>query len=211
VAIQALSSFLILALIVGAAVYFRRAQNRNTASGAWVGGEISWPKAFWLAYAIGSWFLMPWIFFLDPATPTPLKWALGFHLASWWIRGPLELVMIYKWFNWTPIYGISHDSLHNLGLFLATSAATAMIGWESLAGDAHAFWAWLFLCSICLAMMAEVTFAALFIVTRGKGNDKIYFASDSEEYRMINRLTLTACIILYGHLAIQTVGMLCCG
>ncbi|HUP56830.1 MAG TPA: hypothetical protein VM598_05210, partial [Bdellovibrionota bacterium] len=200
-------SFLILALIVGAAIRFRHKQNENTAKGKWVGGEISWPKAFWLAYAIGSWFLMPWIFFLDPATPTPLRWAVGLHLASWWIRGPLELVMIYKWFNWTPVYGMSHDTLHCMGVFVATSLATSMVGFEALTSDPHAFWAWLFLSSISLAMMAETSFAGLFFGVRGSGKDKIYFASDSEEWRTINRLTFAACVALYAHLAIQTVGL----
>jgi hypothetical protein len=186
---------------------FKSAQDRNTANRKWVGGEISWPKALWLAYALGSWFFVPWVFALSASTAEPFRWVLYLHLASWWIRGPLELVMIYRWFNWTPVYGISHDAFHNVALFVATSVAASFIGWEQLSADPFNLCVLAYLGSICFAMMAEVTFASLFIATRtpadGLEEHEVYFASDDSRYRLINRLTVAAVVIVYAHWVAQ--------
>jgi hypothetical protein len=197
---QALLSVIALAGMVGFAGRFHHLQNKKTESQEWVGGEISWPKSFWLAYAIGSWFLVPFIFLLDPQLPEPFRLVLIVHLASWWMRGILELVMIYRWFNWTPVYGISHDVLHNTVIMAGTFWACAVTG---------QVWSWcvFYLVILCFAMMAEVVFASLFIMTRKKGADKIYFASDSPEYRMINRMTFAVCLVAYTHMIVQTIGL----
>jgi hypothetical protein len=195
-----LSSAAVLVGASGFALVFRRLQNK----GAWVGGEISWPKAFWLAYAIGAWYLAPLAFVLDPAVALPLKWVLGLHALVWWIRAPIELVMIYRLFNWTPVYGISHDAIHNVALFGATSWACGVLGWDAILGTEANLWAFVFLCTTCFALIAEAVFAALFLVTRGQGQKKIYFAADSPEYRLINRLTLTVCLIVYAQLIAQS-------
>ncbi len=190
-------------------IRFRHLQNRNTASGKWVGGEISWPKAFWLGYTLANWFLLPWIFVFNPELSAPLRWVILGHLASWWIRGILELFMIYRWYNWTPIYGISHDLIHNFALiggisWAMTQDPTALANPESLG-----FWAWLYLFVTTFALMGEILFAALFFTTRGKGEgaEKIYFASDSPEYRLINGFTRAVCTVVYVHMAIQLVGL----
>jgi hypothetical protein len=207
--LQGFFSLFFLAFSTGFAFYFRRKQNENTENGKWVGGAISWPKCFWLGYAIGSWFFIPFIFVLDPETPAPLKAVLVGHLVSWWVRGPLELVMIYRWFNWTPIYGISHDAFHSLFLFAGTAFATSQIGFEALLTK-QAFWPLLYLMSLNFAMSSEMVFAALFIMARGETTSasKIYFASDEGIYRLINRLTASVCFLLYGHWIIQTLGLL---
>ena len=97
------------------AIYFFFRQNKVGGKAA-VGGPISIPKSLWLSGAIFFWFFYPFIFLLDPTVTRPWKIVLALHLISWWIRGPLELVMIYRWFNWTPKYGITHDILHVLML-----------------------------------------------------------------------------------------------
>jgi len=206
-AIQGFSSLSILVLMVLFATNFRRLQNKKTATGQWTGGEISWPKAFWLAYALGSWFLVPFVFYLSDATFQPFKVVLLIQILSWWVRGALELFMIYRWFNWSPIYGISHDSVHNTVLFGATAIAAAKIGWPNLMVDHFNLLVFAYLVAICFCMMAEVVFAALFIMTRGLSAGKIYFASDSAEYRLINQLTFTVCIIVYAHMVFQSIAL----
>jgi hypothetical protein len=186
---------------------FRIAQNRNTESGKWVGGAISWPKSFWLGYTILNWFFMPLVFFFNPEVSEPVRVVIGLHLASWWIRGVLELVMIYRWFNWSPVYGISHDILHNVMLIGGLTWATSQIGASALNPHLLDFWATLYLFVTTFAIMGEILFAALFIMTREKGAGKIYFASDSPEFRMINRFTLAVCIAVYTHLVAEVVGL----
>lgn len=200
---EAVAILLVLAATLVFSWGFKSAQNRNTSRRKWVGGEISWPKALWLAYALGSWFFVPWVFALSPSTAEPLRWAIYFHLASWWLRGPVELVMIYRWFNWTPVYGISHAILHNVALFFATSVAASVVGWDRLSSDPFNLSVLAYLGSICFAMMAEVVFASLFIATRAPADglevNEVYFASDDPRYRLINRLTLAAVLIVYAH------------
>lgn len=64
------------------------------------------------------------------ATTLPFTMCLAFvgHLISWWNRGPLELLMTYKWFNWSPRYGIAHALVH--ALFLVLMIAVAFISSE---------------------------------------------------------------------------------
>lgn len=200
------------ALVIGLATLtfglrFRIAQNRNTASGKWVGGEISWPKSFWLGYTILNWFFMPFVFALNPDVSDPIRIVLCIHLASWWIRGSLELFMIYRWFNWSPVYGISHDVFHNFMLIGGLIWSASFVGPSLLDTHGIDFWAVLYLFITTFAVIAETIFASLFLSTRGKDAGKIYFASDSPEYRLINRFTLFVCIVVYSHLGAEIIGL----
>jgi len=119
------------------------------------GGPISTPKSFWLAYTILTWFFLPLFMAFHHQTHEVLKTALVFHLISWWLRGPIELVMIYKYFNWTPKYGISHDLFHLIGLiFFITKLDIHPVNL-----DIHNFIIWLFLLVTIFATMAEILFA----------------------------------------------------
>lgn len=170
---------------------------------AMTGGPISTPKAFWLAYTITTWFFFPWIFIFSPDVSSGIKAVIIFHLASWWIRGPLELVMIYKWFNWTPKYGIAHDTFHLLGItafyFMNKSEFGAL---NSMSNMALAF---IFITFI--ATVAEISFAYLFFTVRSEEEEKdnIYFASDDPKWLFINRLTLLVVCGVMAHLICQAV------
>ena len=200
-----LISVSLVVLIVSFAVYFRINQNRNTEKGTWVGGEISWPKAFWLAYALGSWFFIPALFIFNPLVPDLFRNLIIVHTLVWWIRGVLELVMIYRWMNWTPIYGISHDIVHAILLATGLAFVSAKSGWAAISTSLPCLLAMGYILITLFALMAEMTFAALFLTTRGKEASKIYFASDSPEFRLINRLTTVVCVVVYAHLFAQTV------
>lgn len=183
-----------------AAIFYRK-QNQ----GKWVGGAISVPKAMWLAYTIGAWFILPFAFLAFADLPAVFRAVLIFHLASWWIRGPLELIMIYKWLNWSPRYGIGHDLFHILGistiLILMPSGSGAFLG--DGVDAAQRLLTAVYIGVILFSTVAEITFAALFFKTREKGDDLTYFASDDPRWRFINRLTATVVTIVYSHLFIQ--------
>ncbi len=167
------------------------------------GGPISTPKAFWLAYTVTTWFFFPFLFLLNPEIVSPLKVMIGFHLLSWWLRGPLELVMIYKWFNWTPKYGISHDLFHLLGL----SSLWIYFYQEILSSSGLNLLAHAFVLVTIFATIAEISFAYLFLIIRSEQEEKenIYFASDDPKWIFINRLTLTVVIGVMSHLIIQSI------
>lgn len=212
------ANLLLLALIlfpllpIGLGAAFRARQNK----GDIVGGDISWPKSLWLAYTVTTWFILPLLLLgfahlsnSTPLLPTPwpttLSVAFIVHLASWWIRGPLELFMIYKWFNWSPRYGIAHDLAH--AAFLILVLATAFLNSEInlwFASPVAAIAA-LFVFVTIFTTFAETLFAFLFLHERTKGEDLLYFASDEPRWLMINRITTTVVVLAYGHLFFQSI------
>lgn len=159
------------------------------------------PKSFWLAYTVSTWFFFPLIFVTHPDVDMGIKIILIFHLISWWIRGSLELVMIYKWFNWSPRYGISHDFFHLAGI-LTLLWKYGLPGQVSL----PSFLAAVFIAVTIFATMAELLFAYLFLQFRSKeeADDNIYFASDDPKWIFINRVTLSVVCAVMGHLIWQS-------
>lgn len=188
-------------VVSGMAVFFYRKQNSRQ---AWTGGPISWPKSFWLAYTTTTWFFLPFVFIFHPDFPAPLIYFFVAHLLSWWIRGPLELVMIYKWLNWTPRYGISHDLFH---ILLCGSLLTFALKDLNLSNGAPlTVLALIFAGMIIFATCAEILFAFLFLKARStqEEQENIYFASDDPKWIFINRVTLTVVIIVMIHLLLQS-------
>ncbi len=188
-------------LLVSACAYlYKKKQNGPNPM---TGGPISKPKAFWLAYTVTTWFFLPFLFIFSPDVIVPIKYVIAFHLLSWWARGPLELVMIYKWFNWTPRYGISHDIFHIVGLVsLYYINRENFINLTPMSNMALAF---IFVTT--LATVAEISFAYLFLKARSEAEEKdnIYFASDDPKWIFINRLTLTVVCGVMAHLICQAV------
>jgi len=201
----ALLLFPLLPLVLGAA--FRARQNK----GDIVGGDISWPKSLWLSYTVVTWFVLPLLLLaysrLTLGTPLPTTLLIAFvgHLASWWIRGPLELFMIYKWFNWSPRYGIAHDLGHTAFLVLIIAAAFLNSEISLWFATPLAAIAALFIFVTVFMTLSETLFAFLFLQERAKGEDLLYFASDEPRWQMINRITTTVVLIAYGHLFFQSI------
>lgn len=185
-------------LIVGLLAFFFHKKQNSTRP--WTGGPISVPKSMWLAYTVSCWFLLPLVFFAGGFIGDELRVFYVFHLLSWWIRGPLELVMIYKWFNWTPRYGIAHDLFHVLG-------CGALLAWALRGGDPQSHLvAWVFAGVTIFSTLAEALFAFLFLRARSQQEEKenIYFASDDPKWIFINRVTASVVIPVYIHLVWQS-------
>lgn len=171
---------ILLVVQLSCSVWFYFKQNK----GAFVGGPISWPKALWLYHAIFSWFLFPLVYLTFPDLHISLKVIIGLHAVIWWIRGPLELVMIYKFFNWTPRYGITHDVVHAILLF------GGLIGTAKMWPESLINWMGFLYCAVTVIMLCfETSFAALFLQVRGDKDHKIYYAADEPKWRFINFLT----------------------
>lgn len=187
---------------LGLATIFHRKQNSKK---AWTGGPISWPKSLWLSFTVCNWFLLPIWFCLHPDFPPPIKMLYFFHLASWWIRGPLELIMIYKWLNWTPRYGISHDLFHIAGCTLFLYLAWPQLSWSELTPIGFASISYTFI--ILISTVAEIWFAYLFFTTRtaAETDDNIYFASEDPKWKFINRATASVVTLVYLYLFAQSI------
>lgn len=176
-------------ILMSISLFFNKKQN----SGKMVGGNISLPKSFWLSFTIGTWFFLPFTFYgMD--VESGIMNVIHFHLLSFWTRGVLELFMIYKWFNWSPRYGISHDLFHLIGLITIvylywpdqiTRATLLVLFFSGL---------------LIVSTIFETVFAILFFRIRGEEKHKIYFADDSQEWKFVNSLTTIANYICYGYL-----------
>jgi hypothetical protein len=191
-----IASPLLIALL---AFLFKKVQNQK----AFVGGDISTPKSLWLSYTVISWFLFPFVFlFLD--INSPLKILVQIHLISFWVRGLIELVMIYKLFNWSPRYGISHSAAHALLLLLGTLYVLTQ---KPTSLNLNELVVLTFLISIFICVCFEVLFAVLFFNIRSKGTyeeeHKVYFASDEPQWRRVNDLTKVALFFGLGAYAIS--------
>lgn len=182
------------------AYFYKKKQNGDN---PFTGGPISTPKAFWLAYTVSTWFFFPLIFVFNPLVSPAVKLILAFHLLSWWIRGPLELVMIYKWFNWSPCYGITHDIFHLISLI-----SLIIINYHEIQNFGPInIMAITFVGMTIIATLAEILFAYLFFTVRSKEEEKenIYFASDDPKWIFINRLTFIVVCSVMIHLTLQAV------
>lgn len=203
----AIAAWVLLAGILGFAAWFHRRQNEGTRNGTIVGGAISAPKSLWLAYALGAWFFCPLIFLLNGVSGA-IQLVLLVHVGIWWLRGVLEHLMIHKWYNWSPIYGISHDLVHVVLLIWLGARALAEFqsaghSWQSMEG-----WALIYVAATIFATFAEALFAKLFFTVRGgMKNHLIYFASDEPHFRTINRITTFVDVVVYAHLIAQAVGL----
>ena len=191
-----LASPLLIALL---AFLFKKIQNKKTL----VGGDISTPKSLWLSYTVISWFLFPFVLlYLD--INSSLKLLIQIHLVSFWMRGVVELVMIYKLFNWSPRYGISHSAAHALLLLLGTFYVLTQ---NPTSLNLNELVVLTFLISIFICVCFEVLFAVLFFNIRSRGKykeeHKVYFASDEPQWKRVNDLTKIALVFGLGAYAIS--------
>lgn len=88
---------------IGLFFYFK--QNKNPK----LGGAMSMAKAWWLIYAVYTWFIfLPYqIFFYQLPPFVTQVWQIYWF---WMLfRGIVEIFMMYVSKNWSPIYGITHD------------------------------------------------------------------------------------------------------
>jgi hypothetical protein len=192
------SRLVALAILVAAAavlarfgVRFHQKQN----SGA-LGGKISRAKAYWLPFAIFFWFVVCPLVGFSSDIATPLRIALASFGVFMWLRGAVEMVMLYVTKNWRPPLGISHDVLCILLLVAVLVRFHAdLAGFAGL--DA---WA-LFLVGVAVvSLIVEIHHAySFFVAVKGMttGDDGVWFADDVDErFRAINRNTLVWNVIL---------------
>jgi hypothetical protein len=172
-----------LGVCVVAALWFRRKQNRSHT----MGGKISNPKLLWLFFAIWFWLFECAVLAFEPALPSGYRIILGVHAASMWLRGLVEMVMLYVTRTWRPPIGITHDVLCIVtvlglcvGLPLPFDSAWGLLA-PALVG------------MLLLSLGVEVLYAALFfqaVEGQTTGEQGIWFASEDEaRFRRINRIT----------------------
>src|SRR5205085_9116050 len=122
--------------------FLHRRQNRRGE----IGGPISIAKILWLDYAILAWFIIPAL--LIASTTGAWRRLFTIHLINFGARAVIELILLYVFVKWSPIYGIAHD-IFSIALITAFAPHDASI-------LAHYSW------TIRIGLVSEIVFAALF-------------------------------------------------
>jgi hypothetical protein len=173
--------------LIAAAVAFHWLQNEVRP----VGGEISWPKLFWLAYAIFLWFILPGLIAADPRLPRAWRRPFFALFLLMLARGVVEGWMLYVSLNWSPWYGIGHD-LVCAALLFASAAALRAVAASRLERLMLAH-----LCVTALMFGPEIYFAWYMQAHfNTQGEDAIYFVPDDPAYAVVLRATTAAVAFL---------------
>ncbi len=183
------SAALLWAGVAGCGLMALRFRARQNAQHAAMGGRISNPKLLWLFFAIWFWFVECAVLAFEPALPWPYRVIVGAHAASMWVRGVVELFMLYVTRNWRPPIGITHDAvciLTVLGLGASFNQQLRDLG-------AWGLWAPSLVVMLVVSLVVELVYAAMFFsAVEGKttGEQGIWFADEeSARFKRINRLT----------------------
>lgn len=173
-------------VMAGFVVVYHRRQRRPGR----MGGAISRAKAVWLGYAVYLWFFVCPLLARDPALAPSLRLLLGAFAAFMWLRGVLELVLLFGLKRWTPPMGIGHD----LACLLLLGGGAAWRAPELAALTAPLDrWTLALLGVVGVSLACEVGFAWSFHRLVGgatRGDDGVWFASeDDPRFRAINRWT----------------------
>lgn len=184
-------------------------RKQNTPSGGHgaahkMGGGISRAKAAWLSFAVLYWF------FVAPMLALGTNFAYGWRMAllalaiSMWVRGPLELLMMYRLKNWRPPYGIGHDLFTTLLV-----ALLAVYFWPG--EDAMGSLGGVSVAVALVSLVAETGYALVFhqlVAGATTGDDGIWFAdATAPKFRRINRLTAIVNTPLYVFLVVLLVAV----
>ena len=187
----ALATTLLLVAVAG--VWFGRRQNRADH----LGGRLSVPKQLWLIFAVYLWFFACPVLRLEARGA--LRDALTLVAASMWLRGPIELLMMYVTKNWRALYGIAHTATTLAGCTgaLVVKDIPPLVGYQA--------WLMGLVLLVTASLAAEVYYAVVFrriVGERTTGGHAVWFASaDEPAFARINRLTAGLNIFFYGSLA----------
>ena len=181
-------TYLIPVLIIAISFIFYWGQNKKEN----IGGKMALCKLFWLDYTLITWFFLPLYFYIK-----------GFHgeafdilyvlSASMWVRGIIELFMLYVTKNWTPPLGITHNIIT---ILLVISAMYFTI--------IHSKVHFIFSLSLLLSLLLETYYAYAFykiVKDKTKGDEAIWFASkENPQFTWVLKVTTIGNIFCFGGL-----------
>lgn len=170
-----------LAALAFACMLFARRQNRPGA----LGGPISLPKTLWLNHTLGIFFVLPFFLWRNTTLPQPTRRYFCLLLASFSLRGIVEMALIYGTRRWRCIHGIAHN-FFTLGLTLGMFASPS----QPLTPSERRLRRFL---SLYSATLVTESYMAWRFWRVAEPRDGIYFAAPGEErFRRINQLTCGA-------------------
>lgn len=164
------------------------------------GGPISVPKAIWLSYALLAFYVVPWFFLWDRRLHAAIRGLFFWHLVSWFVRGAVELYLMYGIHRWIPPYGVYHG-FFNLALLAWLSHRVRPFAAEIQPSRRDSVTLG-YLNLLRATQVAEMTFAILFWETTGHDTSHTWFASDTAPFCLVNWLTAGVEVVLLPWMAL---------
>jgi len=159
-----------------------------------VGGPISFVKILWLNLALLVFYVVPFWLWCDTSLEPRARSIFGWVLASFAVRAPIELCVIYFTRLWRCEYGIAHDLLTLLLLSWLTWR------WRGTTESRHKNVANIFIPLLQVTLVVEMFMAWEFhkVASPAAGT---YFAAPTAEFSLVNRASWIAVAVLYPALA----------
>jgi hypothetical protein len=174
-----------IAVLSAASAVFAWRQNHL----AVVGGPISMAKTLWLNYMLIAMYIVPFLLWREKTLAPATRSLFGWLFASFAMRAPIELWIIFFTRGWRCAYGITHDLLTvGLLVFLRWRMSTESAQRESAALRV----ATLLQITLFVEMFMAWEFSKLASPAEG-----IYFAGDTPHFRVVNVASWIAVAIGY--------------
>jgi hypothetical protein len=176
-------------------------------SGKRIGGASAPAKSVWLGYVVYLWFIAAPLLASDPAVNGGLRLTLGTFAANMWLRGIVELALLYGFKRWRPPYGICHD-IFSIILIVGLVAGSWSALWPP--GDALNLWTAGLVVVVVVTLVLETWYALVFNAVVGEatqGNEGIWFAPSNHPkltrtVRMTARCNALLLVFLGAYLAV---------
>lgn len=177
--------FLIPLLTITISFAFYLGQNKKSN----IGGKMAPCKLFWLDYTLMTWFFLPLYFYFNDYADGVFNILYGLSF-SMWIRGVIELFMLYVTKNWTPPLGIAHNIITIIIVLVMMYLSVMQNPAELIFGI-----------SLLVSLILETYYAVAFykvVREKTKGDDAIWFASKEDpKFATILKVTNLGNIIVY--------------
>jgi hypothetical protein len=144
------------------------------------------------------WFFLAPLLAFDANVPRSFAVLLGAFSVLMWMRGLVEVFMLYVTRTWRPPIGIAHDVL--CACFLVVGLYYSGVGLREPLQP----WLFAFVVALVVSLIVETMYAFLFHEAVGgqtTGDEGVWFASKEDpRFLRINRLTTVINVPLYGFL-----------
>jgi hypothetical protein len=174
-----------IAVLSAASAVFAWRQNHL----AVVGGPISMAKTLWLNYMLVAMYVVPFFLWRDKTLAPETRSLFGWLFASFALRAPIELWIIFFTRGWRCGYGITHD-LFTIGLLI-------FLRWRTGPEPTRREYVALRVATLLQITLFVEMFMAWEFSKLASPAEGIYFAADTPHFRLVNAASWIAVAIGY--------------
>jgi hypothetical protein len=154
-----------------------------------VGGPISTAKTLWLNYMLIAMYVVPFFLWREKTLAPATRSLFGWLFASFAMRAPIELWIIFFTRGWRCGYGITHD--------LLTVGLLAYLRWRMNPELARRESAALGVATLLQITLFVEMFMAWEFSKLASPAEGVYFAADTPHFRLVNSASWIAVAIGY--------------